>query len=94
MQALFPEIQKFFKSFHPIIKKIVYWGVLLVCTLSSAGVACYLFAGLVGDFDKMLRLSAEFFLCAGDMLSAVGVGALFVQLLVFAYTHDYGEPPF
>lgn len=89
MQALFPEIRKFLKSFSPVTRCILHYGMPVVLGMLLSSAACRLLAGTIGNFDKMLRVSEELFLCGKELLGAVGVGALVVQLFLSAYAYDH-----
>lgn len=91
MQALFPEIQKFLKSFSPVTRRILHYGLPVVLGLLLSALACRWLAGTVGEFDKMLRMSEELLLCGKEMLGAVGVGALVLQLFLTAYAYDHPQ---
>lgn len=91
MQALFPEIRRFLKSFSPVTVRILRWGMPLVLGMLLSGFVCRLLAGTVGEFDKMLRMSEELLLCGKEMLGAVGVGALVLQLFLTAYAYDHPQ---
>ncbi len=91
MQALFPEIRKFFCSFSPFSKAVLRAGMPFVLGFFAAALTGRLLLGHCGDYDKLARITAELFLCGKELLGAVGVGALVVQLLLSA--DGYDRPP-
>lgn len=91
MQALFRDLQKFFRCFQPAVLKILRYGMPIVLGLFASSAVCRLLTGTLGHFDKMLRLSSELFVCGKEMLSAVAVCALLLQMFYIAYAYDHGE---
>lgn len=91
MQALFQDLQKFFKCFQPAVLKILRYGMPIVLGLFASAAVCRLLTGVIGNFDKMLRLSSELFVCGKEMLGAVAVSALLLQMFYIAYAYDHGE---
>ncbi len=91
MQALFQELQKFFSCFQPAVRKILHYGMPIVLGLFSSAAVCRFLTGYIGNFDKMLRLSSELFTCGKEMLGAVAISALILQMFYIAYAYDRGE---
>lgn len=91
MQALFEELQSFFSCFQPTVRKILRCGMPIVLGLFSSAAVCRLLTGHIGNFDKMLRISSELFICGKEMLGAVGITALLLQMFYIAYAYDHGE---
>ncbi len=88
MQALFPELRKFFQSFSPLPRRVLHAGMPFVLGFFAAALAGRLLMGQCGDYDKMARITAELFLCGKELLGAVGVGALVLQLFLSAERYD------
>lgn len=91
MQALFEELQSFFSCFQPVVRKILRCGSPVVFGLFLSAAVCRLLTGTLGNFDKMLRISSELFICGKEMLGAVGITALLLQMFYIAYAYDHGE---
>ena len=93
MQALFTEFRNFLTDFCPAARKFFRYGIPTACGLLLSSVVCRFFLGTIGQYDKMLRLSAELFICGKELFCAVLFSVLLLQLLHMAYVWDYGEPP-
>lgn len=91
MQVLFAKLREFFGCFQPVVRKILRYGMPIVCTLYAGAFFCRAAAGTIGDGDKVLRLSCELFVCGKEMLGAVVIPALLLQIFYIAYAYDRGE---
>ncbi|MGN0571255.1 MAG: hypothetical protein ACI4K9_03650 [Candidatus Fimenecus sp.] len=92
MQALFTEFRIFLTDFCPAARKFFRFGVPTACGLFLSAFICRLLLGVLGNYDKMLRVSAELLLCGKELFSAVLFSVLLLQLLYMAYVWDYGTP--
>lgn len=91
MQVLIAQLREFFGCFQPIVRKILRYGLPLVCALYAGGFFCRFAAGHIGNADQVLRLCEELLVCGKEMLGAVVIPALLLQLFYIAYAYDRGE---
>ncbi|MGN0520509.1 MAG: hypothetical protein ACI4LB_07175 [Candidatus Fimenecus sp.] len=93
MQALFTEFRIFLTDFCPAARKFFRFGMPTVCGLFLSAFVNRLLLGVVGNYDKMLRVTQELLLCGKELFGAVLFSVLILQLLHMAYVWDYGKPP-
>lgn len=91
MQALFVKLREFFGCFQPTVRKILRYGMPLVVTLYAGAFFCRIAVGHLGDGDKVYHLCSELFVCGKEMLGAVVIPALLLQMFYIAYAYDRGE---
>lgn len=94
MQALFTQIRDFFRSFHPIVKKVFRYGAPITLGLYLSAGVCRMLSGLAGDADRLLRIGTELLACGKECFGIVFVGGLLLQLFLTAYVCDTGEDLF
>lgn len=94
MQALFTQIRDFFRSFHPLVKRIFRYGAPTAFGIYAAAGVCRLLVGISGNGDRLLYVSAELFACGKECFGIVFIGGLLLQLFLQAYAQDFGEELF
>lgn len=94
MQALFTQIRDFFRSFHPIVKKVFRYGAPITLGLYLSAGVCRMLSGTAGNADRLLHVSDELLLCGKECFGIVFIGGLLLQLFLQAYIQDFGEELF
>lgn len=81
MQALIAEGLRFLKSFHPITKRILKYGLPIAFFFFMGALFFHLTAPYSTEFYQWERLKNEFFLCGKDLLTVVLLYGLTFELL-------------
>lgn len=76
------------RGMNPVSRAYIRWGSPIVFTSLVLAVFCRAAAGKIGVYDNMLCLSGELFELFKNMLAAVYVPALIIELLKLAYDSD------
>lgn len=62
----------------------IKYGGAVVLSLYVSAAFCSVIMGKIGNFDTLLILKSELLICAGEMLSAVFIPSIFLEILTIA----------
>ncbi len=65
-------------------KLSIKYGGAVVFSLYASAAFCSVIMGKIGNFDTLLILKSELLICAGEMLSAVFIPSIFLEILTLA----------
>lgn len=88
MQALFKEVHTVIKSMNKYSKMILNFGVPFILAVYLGAAYLYVFAGVGGAYYSMMRLCFELLICGQELLGAIVIPALFLQILYLAEAFD------
>lgn len=72
------------KGMNRLSKLSIKYGGAVVFSLYASAAFCSVIMGKIGNFDTLLILKNELLSCAGEMLSAVFVPSIFLEILTLA----------
>lgn len=72
------------KGMNRLSKLSIKYGGAVVLSLYASAAFCSVIMGKIGNFDTLLILKNELLSCAGEMLSAVFVPSIFLEILTLA----------
>lgn len=65
-------------------KLSIKYGGAVVFSLYASAAFCSVIMGKIGNFDTLLILKSELLICADEMLSAVFIPSIFLEILTLA----------
>lgn len=88
MQALFREVHTVFKGMNKYSRLILKFGLPFIAAVYFSALYLFLFAGQAGDYYPMLRLGFELLECGKELLGAIVIPALILQIFYLADAFD------
>lgn len=84
MQGLLSKISKLYFSMNKLSKYYIKFGSIIVFSLYLSALFCFIFAGKIGNYDYLMFTCNELLVCGKEMIGAVYVPALLVEIIVIA----------
>ncbi len=84
MRSLFKDLICAFKQMNKISRIYIFWCSPFVFTSAVLGFFCAVFAGVIGIYDNMMILSAELFALFKELVGAVYIPALIIEIVMLA----------
>lgn len=88
MQAIFENLKGIRRDMNKISKYYIKYGNIIVLTAYAAALFCTAFMGRIGDFDRLLYLRGELLILGKEMVGAVYVPAMLLEILNIAKKCD------
>ena len=84
MSEIITSVCECVKGMNKLSKLSVKYGGAVVLSLYVSAAFCSVIMGNLGKFDTLLIVKNELLSCAGEMLSAVFVPSIFLEILTLA----------
>lgn len=84
MAGIIASVCECVKGMNRLSKLSIKYGGAVVLSLYASAAFCSVIMGKIGNFDTLLILKNELLSCAGEMLSAVFVPSIFLEILTLA----------
>lgn len=84
MAGIIASVCECVKGMNRLSKLSIKYGGAVVLSLYASAAFCSVIMGKIGNFDTLLILKNELLSCAGEMLSAVFVPSIFLEILTIA----------
>lgn len=84
MAGIIASVCECVKGMNRLSKLSIKYGGAVVLSLYTSAAFCSAIMGKIGNFDTLLILKNELLSCAGEMLSAVFVPSIFLEILTIA----------
>lgn len=84
MAGIIASVCECIKGMNRLSKLSIKYGGAVVLSLYASSAFCSVIMGKIGNFDTLLILKNELLSCAGEMLSAVFVPSIFLEILTLA----------
>lgn len=84
MSEIITSVCECVKGMNRLSRLSIKYGGAVVLSLYVSAAFCSVIMGKLGNFDTLLILKNELLSCAGEMLSAVFVPSIFLEILTLA----------
>lgn len=91
MQAIFAKIKNNLPKMNIISRRYIKHGTAVVIILYFLAAVCGFLMGRVGNYDYLLFVRNNLLSAGGEMISAVYVPALLVEIARLAYCFQFGQ---
>lgn len=88
MQVLLKEVHTAFKSMNKYSKIILNFGIPFITAVYLSAAYLYVFAGVTGAYYAMIRLCFELLNCGKELLGAIVIPSIILQILYLADAFD------
>ena len=76
------------KQMNKISRTYIKYGNIIVCAAACAFLFCCTIMGKFGNYDNLLYLRGELLILLRDMISAIYVPAIIIEILKIAFKND------
>ena len=84
MSEIIMSVCECIRGMNRLSRLSIKYGGAIVLSLYVSAAFCSAIMGKIGNFDTLLILKSELLKCAGEMLSAVFVPSIFLEILTLA----------